>query len=145
MVSLTLLFYALPIQAQTYAINERKFLLPFSYKTVWNAAQIVLGIYPLTVNDIDKGVVKTSLLKKGSFWVAPFEKEHSDRYSQKLEFRFVKVHPQQTHLYIYKQAFMTTDFLGSKREIQSNGWEELRIFYKVKREIKIKNILSKLD
>ena len=121
-----------------------KFSLPFKYQTVWNAAQIVLGSYPLVFNDIENGIVKTQLLKKESCWTAPFEKEHSNRYSQRLEFRFVKVHSQLTDLYIRKQASVTTDFLGFKKRGESpRDGKSSEYFTKSKGKSKLKKFFPK--
>lgn len=141
LLSLFLSTYAL---AKVDITSKKNFVFNHSYKDVWASAQIVLGTYPLETNDIANGLIKTSLLKPGQFWQAPFDAPIEGNYTQTLSFQFYKRNPYQTELQILKTANQRTDFLGSEKSVKSEPWEELRLVYKIKREIEIKKILAQI-
>lgn len=130
--------------ADSSITNKKKFVFNHSLKDVWNSAQIILGAYPLETNDISGGIIKTTPLKPGQFWQAPFEKQIDSNYIQVMTFHFYELGPKNTHLEITKTASAQTDFLGSQLNIKSEPWEELRLVYKIKREIEIKKILAQI-
>ncbi len=140
---LFLLSFSHNVMAQDKIVNKKNYVFNYPYKKVWAAAQIVLGSYPLETNDLEAGLMVTASLKSGEFWQAPFESQISDNYSQTLSFQFSKPNAQNTQLQITKKAIFKTDFFGSEKEVMTQPWEELRLVYKIKREIEIKNILER--
>jgi hypothetical protein len=124
--------------------SKKSFVFDYGFKDVWASAQIVLGTYPLETNDIANGLIKTSLLKPGQFWQAPFDIPIEGNYTQTLAFQFYKRSPYQTELQILKTANQKTDFLGSETSVKTEPWEELRLVYKIKREIEIKKVLAQI-
>lgn len=130
--------------AQETIISKKNYTFDFSYKDVWAATQIILGTYPLETNDLQNGLIRTSELKPGQFWQPPFEKNIEDKYAQTISLKFFKITANKTELQITKQASRETDFLGSSSPVKTEPWEELRIIYKIKREIEIKKVLDRI-
>lgn len=125
--------------------SKKNYTFNYKYKDVWGAAQVVLGSYPLETNDKRAGLIRTTPLKPGQFWQPPFEKKIEDNYSQTLTFQFYKPSSTRTQLQILKKSTVTMDFLGSERSIVIEPWEELRLVYKIKREIEINQILNRVE
>lgn len=145
---LTLFFFTVNlIPLISFAVEgealSKKYIINHSLKKTWAAAQIILGEYPLATNDFENGLIKTSKLKPNEFWQPPFENQIESNYYQYLEFRFLKINPVVTELEIVKRAVAKTDFLGSERSLDPNEWEQLRIVYKINREISVQDILKK--
>ncbi len=124
--------------------SQKKFIFEHNFKEVWAAAQIVLGTYPLETNDIKNGLIRTSLLKPGQFWQPPFETPIDGNYTQSMSFQFYKTNSYETELQIQKTANLQMDFLGSNKSVEREPWEELRLVYKIKREIEIKKVLAQI-
>jgi hypothetical protein len=143
-VMLFLLLVSGPALSQSDFESKKIFVFNSAFNDVWNAAQLILGSYPLETNDQKNGIIRTTELKPGQFWQAPFEKKLEENYAQTLVFQFFKLNPKTTQVEIIKKAKVQTDFLGSERNITVESWEELRLVYKIKREIKIKSILNQL-
>lgn len=125
--------------------SKKNYTFNYSFKDVWAAAQVILGSYPLETNDLNEGLIRTTPLKPGQFWQPPFEEPIDYPYSQTLTFQFFKLSPNRTQIQILKKAAIQTDFLGSEKKVQTEPWEELRITYKINREIEIKKTLAKMD
>jgi hypothetical protein len=130
--------------AESNLVSKKNYTFEYPFKDVWAATQIILGTYPLETNDLQNGLIKTTDLKPGQFWQPPFEKSIEQKYSQQITFKFFKISPNRTELQILKQANLETDFLGSSKPVKTEPWEELRLIYKIKREIEIKKILSRI-
>lgn len=135
---------ACSLYAESNIVNKKTFVFEHNFKDVWDSAQIILGTYPLETNDVSDGLIQTTPLKPGQFWQAPFEKTIDYNYTQTLTFKFYKLDNYRTQLQIVKLATAQTDFLGSQRDVVSEPWEELRIVYKIKREVEIKKILARI-
>lgn len=131
-------------QAQDDSFSKKKFIFDHSMKDVWAAAQTVLGTYPIETNDLSNGLIKTSELRPGQFWQPPFEEPIEGSYTQSLSFQFFKQGANRTELQISRTAKQQLDFLGSKKTVEREPWEELRLVYKIKREIEIKKILAQI-
>lgn len=139
-------FFALSSWAQMDTIrNQKEFVFPASMKRVWKATQFALNTYPLDTNDMSSGLIKTQPLKPEQVWLAPFEKKLPTNYRQTFTIRFVKLDSRNTKMLIEKNAEVQTDFFGSTVKQFSSGWEELRLYYKIRRELEIEKVLSRLN
>lgn len=137
-----------PAQAQqqrpSSSSNKKVHLFNTSYNNVWNAIQLAMGSYPLDVNDIKTGVIKTQKLTYKETWTAPFESPLPSNYQQVLHVTVFKVSPRITQVTIEKQASAQVDFVGTTKSLDTSGWEELRLFYKIRRHIDLERVLKRI-
>ncbi len=123
-----------PLKAQSI---ERVQILPFKYDDVWRGLLIALSKYPLKKNNQEIGLIETDIIKGDSVWSPPHKKIDSNlRY--KLIFRVYDGKAKKRHatkVTVSKTAYLKNDFVGDKKEIESDGFEEIALIYRAKREV----------
>ncbi len=117
-----------------------------SYDVVWKAAHTVIK-YTIASENQDFGVIETDFVKAVDGWLPPNRTKpefKSARY--KLTFTFAKGKTdgrESTRVTIEKKIEVFKDFISETRIIQSDGLEELSLFYRIEREIIIAQALKK--
>lgn len=144
LMSLGLIPPAFGQSSSTALKNKKVYYYQASYDQVWKATQMALGSYPLELNDASNGIIKTQRLTAKEVWTAPFEKPLPSNYTQVMTLKIFQVKPRLVQVTIEKSSKTQVDFVGSTKPLVSSGWEELRIFYKIKREIRLERILKRI-
>ncbi|MBC7420050.1 MAG: hypothetical protein H7328_04915 [Bdellovibrio sp.] len=117
-----------------------------SYDVVWKAAHSVIK-YTIASENQDFGVIETDFVKAVDGWLPPDQTRpqfKSARY--KLTFTFAKGKSEgreSTRVTIEKKIEIFKDFISETQMIQSDGLEELSLFYRIEREIVIAQALKK--
>ncbi|PIU01005.1 MAG: hypothetical protein COT74_00405 [Bdellovibrionales bacterium CG10_big_fil_rev_8_21_14_0_10_45_34] len=115
-------------------------LIAADFDSVWRAAQIALEKYPIEVNDMDAGVIKTSVIKGTQIWASPHETDR-DRSGLRsvVTIRVIKgklsVGKPACQINISKKVWGERGFLDSSQSLKSDGLEEAAILYRIKREL----------
>lgn len=118
-----------------------------SYEETWQATQKALSKYRLELSNIDKGLLKTEVIKGAKAWRSPTRKRpYSAGYSSQLKIRVIKgrIGKKPTvKVVIKKNVELQKDFFSQKKPLPSDGLEEKMILYRIKREIIINRGLDK--
>lgn len=120
------------------ASQQKIFFAP--YDLVWKAAHSAIK-YTISSENQDFGVIETDFIKSVDGWLPPDQTKpfyKSARY--KLIFTFAKGKTDgkdSTRLTIEKKIEIFKDFISDTQIIQSDGLEELSLFYRIEREIVI--------
>jgi hypothetical protein len=126
------------------ASQQRIFFAP--YDLVWKAAHTVIK-YTIASENQDFGVIETDFVKAVDGWLPPNRTKpefKSARY--KITFTFAKGKTEgreSTRVTIEKKIEVFKDFISETQVIQSDGLEELTLFYRIEREIVIAQALKK--
>lgn len=115
------------------------------YDKAWDATQKVLAKYPIEVNNIDLGLLKTDTIKAYSVWRPPNAKELSGGYRYKLTVRLIKGKHNSTKVTVSKEITLKKDFFANEKTLPTDGLEEKVILYRIHRELKIKRAIDKLQ
>ncbi|MBC7743367.1 MAG: hypothetical protein H7061_14310 [Bdellovibrionaceae bacterium] len=113
---------------------------------VWKAAHTVIK-YTIASENQDFGIIETDYIKAVDGWLPPDQTKpeyKSARY--KLIFNFAKGKTDgrdSTRVTIEKKIEVFKDFISETQIIQSDGLEELALFYRIEREIIISQALKK--
>lgn len=134
----------------TDAIIERSsqqkiFFAP--YDEVWKSAHSVIK-YTIAAENQDFGVIETDYIKAVDGWLPPFRTRPqytSSRYKLILSFaRGKKGESQETvRVTIDKKIEVFKDFISEVKTVNSDGFEEKAIFYRMERELIIAKALKK--
>ena len=116
------------------------------FEKVWRAAQIALKKYPLKINNIDKGLLETDLIKGYEIWTPPYKAKYSEAG---LKYRIVirtirgKIKGQSAvKVVVFKEIIKKRDFFAESEKLPTDGLEETMIQYRIGREIQIDNALE---
>lgn len=126
------------------ASQQKIFFVP--YDVVWKAAHTVIK-YTIASENQDFGIIETDFVKAVDGWLPPDQTKpefKSARY--KLIFNFARGKTEgreSTRVTIEKKIEVFKDFISETRIIQSDGLEELALFYRIEREIIIIQALKK--
>lgn len=117
------------------------------YDEVWKAAHSVLK-YTIAAENQDFGVIETDYIKAVDGWLPPFRARPqypSSRYKLVISFaRGKKGEAQDTvRVTIDKKIEVFKDFISEVRTVNSDGFEEKSIFYRIERELIIAKALKK--
>lgn len=126
---------------------ERVFLSSFS--NVWRAVQLSLAEYPLEINDTDKGELQTDRVSFNQIWKAPssvnFQFSVGSHYKLKiLLFKGQLNGKQAVRVKIQKIIKRQKDFFSGYEELESDGFEEKALLYRIGREITIETGLKRV-
>jgi hypothetical protein len=117
-----------------------------SYDNVWRAAQLALK-YPIAMNNMDNGILETELIKADDGFQAPLEdKIPSSGLKYKISMLLVKGKVDgrdSVRVTIKKTMEKRRDFFADPEAIESDGLEEMVIFYRIDRELIIDEALRK--
>jgi len=126
-------------------VHTEIFEAPF--EKVWRAAQQTLVNYPMSVNNMDTGMMATTPIKGLDRFHAPHLRKIKplpSSYEYRLRIKVLKSRSdKQTRVNITKTAQKRKDFFSSYEEQISDGWEEKKILYRIQREIRVEKILKR--
>ena len=117
------------------------------YDEVWKAAHSVIK-YTIAAENQDFGVIETDYIKAVDGWLPPFRTRPqypSSRYKLVLTFAKGKKGEAQesVRLTIEKKIEVFKDFISEVKTVNSDGFEEKTIFYRIERELIIAKALKK--
>ena len=126
-------------------LNQQKIYFA-SYDNVWRAAQLALK-YPIFMNNMDNGVLETEFIKADEGFQAPADDGiPSSGLKYKISLLLVKGKVDgrdSVRVTIKKTMEKRRDFFADPEAIESDGLEELVIFYRIDRELTIDEALRK--
>ena len=125
--------------------QQRIFYAP--YDEVWKAAHSVIK-YTIAAENQDFGVIETDYIKAVDGWLPPFRSRPqypSSRYKIVISFaRGKKSEAQESvRVTIEKKIEVFKDFISEVKSVNSDGFEEKAIFYRIERELIIAKALRK--
>lgn len=125
-------------------VNQKIFYFP--YDSVWRAAQLALK-YPIAINNMDNGVLETDLIKADDGFLAPGEAKTPSsgvRYKITLVLAKGKVDGRESvRVTVSKSIEKKRDFFSDPETLNTDGLEEMTIFYRIERELLIDEALKK--
>lgn len=117
-----------------------------SYDNVWRAAQLALK-YPIAMNNMDNGVLETEFIKADDGFQPPSEEKlPSSGLKYKISMLLVKGRVDgrdSVRVTIKKIVEKRRDFFADPETLESDGLEEMVIFYRIERELTIDEALRK--
>lgn len=126
------------------ASRQKIFFAP--YDLVWKAAHQSIK-YTIASENQDFGVIETDYVKAVDGWLPPDKSKpeyKSARYKLNLTFAKGKTEGHEsTRVTIDKKIEIFRDFISEKQILSSDGLEELTLFYRIEREIRIALALKK--
>lgn len=121
---------------------ERKFRA--SFDEVWRACQQAIISYPLKVNNMEQGVIQTTMLRSHTYFRPPhISKKHASGYRYSLSFNLLKESEKETTISIHKNLLVYRDFISKPEDLTSDGLEEAILLYRIQREIEIDRSILK--
>jgi hypothetical protein len=121
---------------------ERKFRA--SFDEVWRACQQAIISYPLKVNNMEQGVIQTTMLRSHTYFRPPhIPKKHASGYRYSLSFNLLKDSEKETTISIHKNLLVYRDFISKPEDLTSDGLEEAILLYRIQREIEIDRSILK--
>lgn len=140
------LFEKAPDVAPNRPVNYKQKVFYSTYDEVWRAAHAVLK-YPIVVDNQDTGMIETDYIKGVDGWIAP---ESDKKTSSGLRYKIVMIFAQgkfngkdSVRVTIEKKIEILRDFFSEPEVMESDGYEEKVIFYRMEREIIINKALQK--
>ncbi len=135
-----------PLQKEPITAPPQR-VFQFNYDRVWKAAQKAMVRYSLAINNIDKGILETDMIKGEDTWMPPYVlKRPSSGLQYRVSLRVTKGksenHPA-TRVTVIKKPELFRDFFSESEKIPSDGLEELVILYRIDRELLIEDALTK--
>ena len=128
-------------------IGPRQKVYYFEFDKVWRATQIALQHYPMRINNMDKGILETEILKGGQAWNPPHNPGQirgGKRYHLKLRVVKGKVQGRSAiKVVIKKDIEHQSDFFADTKKLPSDGLEERVLLYRIKRELEIDRALQR--
>ena len=114
------------------------------YEDVFQAAQVSLANYPIAVNDIEAGILKTGIITNEQMWHPPFLDKRTlfgHRYTISIQILRVKGR-EAVQVTIIKRMEHRKNFFEGYQEVKTNGLEEIALFYRIRRELLIQKNLN---
>lgn len=140
------LFEKAPETAPNRPVKYKQKVFYSSYDEVWRAAHAVLK-YPILVDNQDTGVIETDYIKGVDGWLMP---ETPVPNSSGLRYKITMIFAQgkfngkdSVRVTIEKKIEILRDFFSEPDVMESDGYEEKVIFYRMEREIIINKALQK--
>lgn len=121
-------------------------VFPYAFDKVWRAAQLTLN-YPIKEENIEQGIMRTEDIRATDGFVSPDTNSASSpsaKYNLTLHFAkgFMAGRPS-TMVNIEKKLVATKDFFSDDSNIDTDGLEELALFYRIEREVTIQDALAR--
>lgn len=119
------------------------------YDKVWIATQRALIAYPIRVNDTESGILETDAIKGDTIWTPP---NATRRLPGSLKYKIMVnlVRGKQkaeeikaVRVTILKRIEHQKDFFAPIERVQSDGYEETSIIYRIGRELEVDRMLTK--
>jgi len=118
----------------------------YPFELVWRAAQLSVK-YPISVNNMDNGLLETEWIKSLDGFSSPLETTRPTAgYRYKLAVNMVKGKVDSrpsVRVTIRKKIERQKDFFSDTENINSDGLEEKVILYRIEREIIIDEAIKK--
>lgn len=115
-------------------------------ETIWKAAQRSIK-YPLAVDNMETGILETEWVRsEDGFMPAHSEVQPSSGLKFKILVRVLRGKRQQKdaiRVTVAKHIERQKDFFADEEVIESDGWEEKVLLYRIDREIAIEEALKK--
>jgi hypothetical protein len=125
-------------------MGQKVYYAPFD--SVWRAAQVALR-YPISINNMDNGVLETDFIKADDGFMPPTgSKAISSGVRYKINMILSKGRisgKQGVRVSIKKVIEKKRDFFAEPESQQSDGLEELVLFYRIERELAVDEALRK--
>ena len=125
--------------------NQKVFFYPFD--NVWRATLLTIK-YPLTNSNIDTGMIETEFVKGIEGWQPPVNNETpSSGLQYKLNLSLVKgmINSKETvKVTLTKKIEVKRDFFSEPKPLETDGLEEMVLFYRIERELIIEEAIKKL-
>lgn len=133
--------------ARMGTINKQKVFFA-DYDSVWMAAQSVLK-YPIAQENQDTGVIETEYIKGLDGWSPPnVQRPPSSGIRYKLILTFARGRAdgrESTRVTIDKKMEILRDFFSPPEPLESDGLEERIIFYRIERELIVREALKRAN
>ena len=116
-----------------------------NFDTLWRATQQALLNYPMNVNNMEAGFLQTLFITGKNRYMPPHLKgkmRYPSGYQYRLNINIIKG-KKKSKVSILKEARMQKDFFSEPQELDSDGYEEKLLIYRISREIKIENLLKR--
>ena len=116
-----------------------------NFDTLWRATQQALLNYPMNVNNMEAGFLQTLFITGKNQYIAPHlkgQKIYPSGYEYRLNINIIKG-KKRSKISILKEAHLKKDFFSEPIDLDSDGFEEKLLIYRISREIKIENLLKK--
>ena len=114
------------------------------YEDVFSAAQISLANYPIAVNDMEAGILKTGVIKNEQMWHPPFlDKRTLFGHRYTVSIQLLKIQGKEAvQVTIIKQIEHKKNFFEEYQKVKTNGLEEMALFYRIRRELLLQKKLN---
>ena len=115
------------------------------HEQVWRALQQTFISYPMDINNMELGHLKTLNISGAGGYRAPHKKNKflPQGYKYKLDVHILKEKKNRTKVNISKNVFMEKDFFSAPVDLKSDGFEEQALLYRLQRELFIEKLLRK--
>lgn len=121
----------------------------FDFDKVWRALNISLQQYPLKIVNIERGLIETDKIKGFDIWKPPFPVGYKeDIYSYKIIAQVIKGKIRgkpATKVIVDKKIFKKKNFFAETVSLPSDGYEEKKIQYRIRRELVIDRALNRIQ
>jgi hypothetical protein len=128
-------------------VGPRQRVYYSAFDNVWRSTQIALQDYPIKINNIDRGVLETEIIKGYDVWTPPHKPNaKSGGFRYKLVIRVIKGRTRgrdAIKVTIFKRMSVQRDFFSPEKSLSSDGLEEESILYRIQRELKIDRALKR--
>ncbi len=118
----------------------------YPYDSVWRSAQLALK-YPISVNNMDNGTLETDWVRGVDGFTPPqLNKDPSPGVRYRLQLALVKGkvdRRESVRVTIIKKIEKQRDFFSEPEPLETDGFEEKVLFYRMERELIIEEALKK--
>jgi hypothetical protein len=119
-----------------------------NFPSVWKAALLTVGKYPLKSYDEDAGIIETDYIRGDNVWLPPYKERYiPGGYRYKINIRLIKGHYRNQNVIqviVLKSPETQKDFFSDSENTVSDGLEEMTILYRIERELAIDAALQKV-
>ncbi len=127
--------------------KQHTIYLNSKFEHVWRAAQISLSKYPLATNNLDKGLLKTQMISSYDIWKPAHVSVNNyggKSYTIKIKILRGRYNGKKiTKVIVKKSLQRRKDFFSGEESLMSDGLEEQKILYRIKRELIIERIIER--
>jgi|GEM_PF-726097 len=126
-------------------LSEYSRIFKANYETVWRATQQTMLNYPMNINNMDTGVLQTLFLTGRQRYQPPhIQRDLSNGFQYRIYIKVLKSRSdKRTRVTVSKKVRMQKDFFSEPKDLETDGYEEKILLYRVGREIKIDKILKR--
>ncbi len=116
------------------------------YADVWRAIQQTLLNYPMNINNMETGHLQTLYITGQQRYKPPHKKKKTlpSGYQYQLNIHLIKG-KKKTKVTVSKKVRLQKDFFSNPKELNSDGFEEKALLYRIQRELLIEKILKKKE